>query len=90
MRGTNLKLIDEELKIMEKEATIESNKRSMGSVLMDPLLRLPLILTCFMQIGQQLSGIGAVRTFVLNKLEVNMVTRVVIVIVGLLLCSSTV
>lgn len=60
LRGSNLELIEEELRLMEKESNIESNSRSMMSVLKDPLLRLPLILTSFIQVGQQLSGITAV------------------------------
>lgn len=61
LRGEkNLELIDEEIKLMENEAKHQSEKRSLWSVVIDPDLRLPLILCCVIQAGQQLSGITAV------------------------------
>lgn len=47
---------------MEAEASHQSKKRSILSVLKDPTLLLPVVLTCALQGGSQLSGITAVKT----------------------------
>lgn len=64
LRGReNVKLIDEELNQLESEAKNQTKPRTMWSVIRDSKLTLPLIIVCFMQSGQQLSGINAVRIY---------------------------
>lgn len=51
---------------MEEEASSQSDSRSIWSVLLDPQLRLPVILVCVLQGGQQLSGVNAVFYYSTN------------------------
>lgn len=53
-------LVAEEMALMRNEATSQSEKRSLWSVVRDPALLLPVVLVCALQGGQQLSGINAV------------------------------
>ncbi|XP_032686187.1 solute carrier family 2, facilitated glucose transporter member 3-like isoform X2 [Odontomachus brunneus] len=63
LRNMDIMLLQNELaglqKELQKRSTTE-NTWSIKRVLSDPTLRLPLFLVCFMQFGQQLSGINAV------------------------------
>lgn len=70
LRGVSTSLLVEDVKLLREEARVNelamlSGDRDwgMGRVLRDPRLRLPLILTCSMQAGQQFSGINAVSYF---------------------------
>ncbi|CAD7013844.1 unnamed protein product [Ceratitis capitata] len=61
LRGNvDANVIKREMLAMEVEANVESQASSYGDVLKDPKLRLPLILVCAFQGGQQLSGINAI------------------------------
>lgn len=48
---------------MENEARLQSESRSLWSVVTDRTLFLPLCLVCIIQVGHQLSGINAVNSF---------------------------
>lgn len=61
LRNDRADLVAEEMALMQTEATAQSEKRSLWSVLRDPGLLLPVVLVCALQGGQQLSGINAVR-----------------------------
>lgn len=52
--------INAELIAMEQEAVLQTETRSMWSVLTDKTLLMPIILVCALLGGQQLSGINAV------------------------------
>lgn len=52
---------------MEAEAVHQTKKRSILSVLKDPTLLLPVVLTCALQGGSQLSGITAVKNVYLME-----------------------
>lgn len=70
LRGKEqIETIDKELKLMENEAKQKTEKRTLWSVITDFELRLPLILCCVIQAGQQLSGITAVS---FNRLKLYM------------------
>lgn len=69
LRGSQFALIDEELQSMEKEAVLQSEKRSLLSVLCDRKLRLPLILVCSLLGGQQLSGLNAIFFYSVSIFE---------------------
>ena len=62
LRGKHLtaEYIENEIFKKEDTATNDCETMSLLSVLKDPALRLPLILVCCLQGGQQLSGINAV------------------------------
>lgn len=61
LRNDRADLVAEEMALMRTEATTQTEKRSLLSVLRDPALLLPVVLVCALQGGQQLSGINAVR-----------------------------
>ncbi|XP_054739201.1 solute carrier family 2, facilitated glucose transporter member 1-like [Anastrepha obliqua] len=52
--------IAREMAIMEAESNVKDQVSGYGAVLSDPKLRLPLIIVCAFQGGQQLSGINAI------------------------------
>ncbi|EDW34964.1 GL20063 [Drosophila persimilis] len=60
LRGTDLG-IEQEIRAMDDETSVKGTTRSLGEVLGDPKMLLPLILLCSYQGGQQLSGCSAVR-----------------------------
>lgn len=60
LRGNDMKLVEDEILQMDKEAILQSEKRSLWSVITDRTLLLPLSLVCLIQVGHQLSGINAV------------------------------
>ncbi|XP_069365819.1 solute carrier family 2, facilitated glucose transporter member 1-like isoform X2 [Maniola hyperantus] len=64
LRGVSPSVLTEELELLREETQTDASsagKRwSMLKVLQEPSLRLPLLLTCSMQAGQQTSGINAV------------------------------
>lgn len=60
--------INREILEMEAEANAKNQVSSYKAVLSDPKLRLPLIIVCAYQGGQQLSGINAVsKVFIIMK-----------------------
>ncbi|KAJ0180758.1 hypothetical protein K1T71_004162 [Dendrolimus kikuchii] len=66
LRGVSSSLLTGEVEVLREEvlageaASQSGEKWTMGRVIMDPKLRLPLLLACSMQAGQQTSGINAV------------------------------
>ena len=58
--------LNEDLDLLKDEVQAEARNTgetwTMWKVLRDPRLRLPLLLTCSMQAGQQTSGINAVSS----------------------------
>lgn len=66
LRGNDVKTIDEEIAQMESEAILQSERRSLWSVITDRTLLLPLCLVCIIQVGHQLSGINAVNEKIKN------------------------
>ncbi|KAM3961290.1 solute carrier family 2, facilitated glucose transporter member 1 isoform 1-T2 [Aphomia sociella] len=65
LRGVSASILTEELEHLREESQAEeaagaSERWSMARVLREPRLRLPLLLACSMQAGQQTSGINAV------------------------------
>lgn len=68
LRGANSPLIDEEIEMMEQETTKESERRSIWSILKDPLLRLPVVLILLIPLCMQMSGLNAVSDQTNHKL----------------------
>ncbi|CAH2232980.1 jg8297 [Pararge aegeria aegeria] len=63
LRGVSPSVLTEDLELLKEESRNEGSSGenwSMLRVLKEPKLRLPLLLTCSMQAGQQTSGINAV------------------------------
>lgn len=61
LRGKNAQgQVEKELEEMENESKQTTKTRSIGSVLCDPSLLLPVVIVCAFQGGQQLSGINAI------------------------------
>lgn len=60
LRNDQSDVVEEELALMRTEASSQTEKRSLWSVVRDPTLLLPVVLVCALQGGQQLSGINAV------------------------------
>ncbi|XP_050345387.1 solute carrier family 2, facilitated glucose transporter member 1-like isoform X2 [Nymphalis io] len=64
LRGENPSVLTEDLELLREEVQAEASSSGerwgMWRVLREPKLRLPLLLTCTMQAGQQTSGINAV------------------------------
>ncbi|KAG4071658.1 hypothetical protein HA402_011812 [Bradysia odoriphaga] len=69
LRGSQLELINEELQSMENEAIVQSETRSLLSVIRDRKFLLPLILVCALLGGQQLSGLNAVFFYSVSMFE---------------------
>lgn len=65
LRGVSASVLTEDMELLKEErrAASSSDQEHWGMlrVLRDPRLRLPLLLVCSMQAGQQTSGINAVR-----------------------------
>lgn len=67
LRGpSNMEQIEAEIKLMESELSTQLDNKTILSVILDPALRLPVILTCVIQGSQQLSGITSVNKFSLS------------------------
>ncbi|KAL5287908.1 hypothetical protein ACFFRR_008632 [Megaselia abdita] len=61
LRGANgQSQVEKELEDMETESKQTNQTKSLGSVLCDPSLLLPIVIVCAFQGGQQLSGINAI------------------------------
>lgn len=62
LRNMNITLLQNEIANLQQELTMRSTSEtwSIKRVLKEPTVRLPLFLVCFLQFGQQLSGINAV------------------------------
>ncbi|XP_053625183.1 solute carrier family 2, facilitated glucose transporter member 1-like isoform X2 [Plodia interpunctella] len=63
LRGVSPSMLSDDMELLREEsraAASAGEKWSMARVLRDPTLRLPLVLVCAMQAGQQTSGINAV------------------------------
>lgn len=61
LRGPHVnEMIDYEIELLKNESIHQIKKRTIWSVIKDPKLKLPLILVCCLQGGQQLAGINAV------------------------------
>lgn len=63
LRGVSPSVLSEDIEVLREEvrgSQSTSSAWSMLRVLRDPRLRLPLLLACTMQAGQQTSGINAV------------------------------
>ncbi|XP_017865211.1 PREDICTED: solute carrier family 2, facilitated glucose transporter member 1 [Drosophila arizonae] len=61
LRGPDaIKLVDQEIAIMQAEVNDDMQSSSFGDVLRDKRFLLPLIIVCCFQGGQQLSGINAI------------------------------
>ena len=58
----DIMLLQKEITELEAELTLKSHSQnwSFSQVFKDPSLRLPLLIVCILQFGQQLSGINAV------------------------------
>lgn len=64
LRGSsNMEQIEAEIQLMDSEVTAQLEKKTLFTVILDPTLRLPVILTCVIQGSQQLSGITSVNKF---------------------------
>lgn len=61
--------INQEIMLMENSVGNEDQIRSLWSVISDPKMRLPLIIVCALQGGQQLSGINAVFYYSVSIFE---------------------
>lgn len=62
MRNVHINLLQKEIQSLHHESTVNStmDSWSIGRVLIDPSLRLPLLLVSSLQLGQQLSGINSI------------------------------
>lgn len=56
-------IIKDEIRLMANEINERTEKRSIWSIIKDPMFLLPIILVCCLQGGQQLSGVNAVCPF---------------------------
>lgn len=60
-----------EIDLMQKEAEQLTEKRSIWSVMTDRNLILPVLLVCALQGGHQLSGVNAVRIFIVFFISIH-------------------
>lgn len=67
--NNNVEKVNHEIVMMENSIGTDVQKRSLWSVISDPKLRLPLLIVCALQGGQQLSGINAVFYYSVSIFE---------------------
>lgn len=71
-------IIRDEIRLMANEINERTEKRSIWSILKDPMFLLPIVLVCCLQGGQQLSGVNAVSTSLIVIIKENQLTTLLL------------